>query len=209
MSPILHATAAGNGDPFGNPINNDASPHHPSSYALDNIIAVAATDDEDLYASFSNYGATSVDLAAPGVGIFSTVLGDGYGSYSGTSMATPHVAGAAALILEQYSNLTAVQLKQVLVSNINDISTFGANAARPTITGGRLNVLKVLTALNADAAPPTAVRGWRFPTLDCFQSRSIGPPWVTTVRRDRRLPMTCGTPLPQSPSKIGPVPSKP
>ncbi|MEE8465950.1 MAG: S8 family serine peptidase, partial [Dehalococcoidia bacterium] len=152
MSPILHATAAGNST-----TNIDVSPFYPASFTLDNNIVVAATDHNDLYASFSSYGATSVDLAAPGVNILSTVLGDGYDSYSGTSMATPHVAGAAALISEQYPNLTAVQMKQVLLSNVDDVSGLGANASRPTITGGRLNVLNVLTALNADITPPGAV----------------------------------------------------
>jgi thermitase len=87
----LFVAAAGNDG-----VNNDATPHYPSSYSSANIISVAATDDEDALASFSNFGATSVDLAAPGVNILSTLPGNRYGSYSGTSMATPHVTGAAA-----------------------------------------------------------------------------------------------------------------
>ncbi|MDA1128545.1 MAG: S8 family peptidase, partial [Chloroflexi bacterium] len=150
MSPILHAAAAGNSDN-----DNDASAHYPSSYALDNIIAVAATDDDDRYASFSSYGATSVDLAAPGVSILSTVLGVGYSSYSGTSMATPHVTGAAALISAKYPNLSALQMKQVLLSNVDDISAIGGNASKTTLTGGRLNVLNVFNALNPD--PPGVI----------------------------------------------------
>ena len=152
MNPILHAAAAGNDDR-----NNEVFTHYPSSYTLDNIISVAATDRNDEYASFSNWGATSVDLTAPGFSILSTVLGSGYGTYSGTSMATPHVAGAAALISSEYPNLTAVQMKQVVLGNLDDISGLGTNASKPTLTDGRLNVANVLNTLESDIIAPAAV----------------------------------------------------
>lgn len=103
---ILFVVAAGNAS-----ADNDVTPDYPANYNLPNIIAVAATDNLDNLASFSNYGPTTVHLGAPGVSVLSTVPGDQYEYLSGTSMATPHVAGAAALILST-STLTTAQLKE-------------------------------------------------------------------------------------------------
>ena len=150
---ILHAAAAGNGDPFfGNPIDNDLTPHYPSSYNLDNIIAVAATDRDDDYASFSNYGKFSVDLAAPGVSILSTVLSSGYSTYNGTSMATPHVAGAAALLWAKYPNLTATNVKALILTGVD-----GLGGGDKTFTNGRLNVYDAINAMEVDPNPPGEV----------------------------------------------------
>ena len=145
----LHICAAGN--------SGTDQPQFPAGYDLDNIISVAATDHNDLYADFSNYGNT-VDLAAPGVDIYSTVpkgsctLCDpsGYALLSGTSMATPHVTGAAALIASKYPSLTRAQIKQRIVSGVDPL----ADTSKPTLTNGRLNVFNTL---EDDTKPPAAV----------------------------------------------------
>ena len=154
MAPILHVTSAGNSN-----IDNDSSssPNLPSSYDLDNIIAVAATDDDDLYASFTSFGATSVDLAAPGVSIRSTVptgscnlcSSSGYRSLNGTSMAGPHVAGVAGLLWADDPGLTTSQVKQRLLSGTDYINGLGSNSNKPTLTKSRLNAAN---ALNTDRA---------------------------------------------------------
>ncbi|MBU4179854.1 MAG: S8 family serine peptidase, partial [Actinobacteria bacterium] len=117
--------------------NNDTSPHYPSSYNLDNIIAVAATDHNDQMASFSNFGSKSVDLGAPGDGILSTLPGNNYDVYSGTSMASPHVAGAAGFLLAQDPTLTNMEVKWRLLKGTDSIGL-------PVLTGGRLNVYNSL-----------------------------------------------------------------
>ena len=126
----LFVAAAGNA---GN--DNDANPSYPASYHSSNIISVAATDNKDALASFSNYGSTSVDLAAPGVGILSTLPGNTYGIYNGTSMATPHVSGAAALAKSNDSSLNYAVMK----AKILDYADEKTNLSGKTVTGGRLN----------------------------------------------------------------------
>jgi len=138
---ILFVAAAGN-----NGTNNDTTPHYPSSYNAPNVVAVAATDNQDALASFSNFGATSVHLGAPGVNIESTVRSGGFAFFSGTSMATPHVSGAAALVLSQ-GPLTVAQLKSRLLAAVDPNPALSGI----TVTGGRLNLCKGITGC---AAPP-------------------------------------------------------
>ncbi len=132
---ILFVAAAGNDGK-----NNDNSPHYPSSYTNTNIIAVASITKTGALSSFSDYGATSVDLGAPGSGIFSTLPGinntSKYGSYDGTSMATPHVTGAAALYASTHPTATAADIKAAILNSV--IATASLNGK--CITGGRLNV---------------------------------------------------------------------
>lgn len=136
--------------------DNDTRPSYPANYNLDNIVSVAASDHNDLLADFSNYGVTTVDLSAPGVSILSTVPGNNYENMSGTSMASPHVAGAAALMLAADPTLTTNELKWRLMAE-------GDPVGHPTITGARLNVFQSMipdpSAVTVTLTPtsPTAV----------------------------------------------------
>ncbi|WP_300596585.1 S8 family peptidase [Niabella sp.] len=135
---ILFIAAAGNASS-----NNDANPSYPASYPNTNIIAVAAITSTGALASFSNYGSTTVDLGAPGASIYSTVpvslkkgkIGSGYASYSGTSMATPHVTGAVALYASTHPGSTAAAIKNAILST----TTLTPSLAGKCVTGGRLN----------------------------------------------------------------------
>ncbi len=144
----LFMAAAGNGDAAGRGINNDLSPHYPSSYELDNIISVAATDNQDQIASFSNYGATSVDVGAPGVNIGSTAE-SAYYYYNGTSMATPYVTGVAALILSVHPEWTALQVRDRIYNTVRPIDALNG----VTTTGGIINAYD---ALYETTVPPLA-----------------------------------------------------
>ena len=127
---MLFVASAGNDS-----TNNDVTPRYPASYTAPNVIAVAATDNRDTLATFSNYGLTSVHLAAPGVNVLSTTPGDLYQYMSGTSMAAPHVSGAAALVLSRCPINTAT-LKTTLLSTVDAIPLLAGRV----VTGGRLNV---------------------------------------------------------------------
>jgi subtilisin family serine protease len=143
----LFVAAAGNDNR-----DNDLSPGSVECDRLDNVISVAATDAHDAMASFSNWGATSVDLAAPGVAIMSTLPGGQYGTESGTSMAAPYVTGAAALLWAADPSLTAAEVKQRLLGGVDPVGQVAGNAAKPTRTNGRLNVANSLrTDLSWDA----------------------------------------------------------
>ncbi len=141
---ILFVAAAGNGGPDGVGDNNDAVASYPSNYnttagaGYDSVIAVAAINSSGGKASFSNYGAATVDLGAPGVSVVSTLPGNTYGSYSGTSMATPHVTGAAALYAAAHPGASAQTIRNALLDSARATPT--SSLAGITTTGGRLNV---------------------------------------------------------------------
>ena len=132
---ILFVAAAGNSG-----TNNDIIPSYPSSYDSACIVSVAATDRNDKLASFSQYGKTSVDIGAPGVSIWSNLPENTYGSYDGTSMATPQVSGVAALVLAINPTISVTDLKAVILDSADKISSL----AGKTVTGGRLNAFKAL-----------------------------------------------------------------
>jgi subtilisin family serine protease len=128
--------------------NADASPDFPAAFELPNVISVAASDRSDKLLDFSNYGAHSVDLAAPGDDIYSTVPGSaGYESFSGTSMATPFVSGAAALYLSRAPQSTPDQVKSALLQTVDQ----GPALAGKVASGGRLNIARAL----GPVAPPS------------------------------------------------------
>lgn len=139
---ILFVASAGN-----NGANTDTTAYYPSNYDSPNVISVAATDNRDQKASFSNYGATTVDLGAPGVSILSTLI-SGYGWMSGTSMAAPHVSGAAALVLAACT-LDNAGLRSALLNSTEPVASLSGKA----VTGGRLNVYQALNRCSAPASP--------------------------------------------------------
>ena len=138
--------------------NNDVTASYPASYAYENVVAVAATDQNDNLASFSNYGASTVDIAAPGVSIYSTLPGNSYGSYSGTSMATPQVAGALSLYLDANPSATASQAITALYQSADAILSLSNRVAGSR----RLNIgnmLKGSAPTTNPTPPPTDLVG--------------------------------------------------
>jgi subtilisin family serine protease len=145
---ILFVTAAGN---TGNNNDEEAVRRYPCGYDRPNEICVTATDNNDKLPSWANYGPHTVDLAAPGVSIYSTLRNGGYGYLTGGSMASPQVAGAAALILSVSPSLTASALKADILESVDKLPSL----AGKVISGGRLNVCKALPGCTTSAPPLT------------------------------------------------------
>ncbi|MDB4374531.1 tandem-95 repeat protein [bacterium] len=142
---ILFISAAGNAN-----ANNDSGGYYPANYnttagaGYDAVVSVASITSSGARSSFSSYGATTVDIGAPGSSITSTLPADTYGSYSGTSMATPHVAGAVALYASQFPNATGQEIREAILSS----ATPTPSLAGLTVTGGRLDVYAALMSGN-------------------------------------------------------------
>ncbi|MDT5261419.1 MAG: hypothetical protein QOC61_423 [Acidobacteriota bacterium] len=134
---ILFVAASGNDSE-----DADRTPHFPANYKLPNVISVAALDRRDELASFSNYGAKNVHVAAPGREILSTWLDGGYEEHSGTSMATPFVAGVAALVLSVEPNLSTKELRERLLNSVDKLDTLKGKVS----SGGRVNAARAVGA---------------------------------------------------------------
>ena len=141
---ILFIAAAGNGgaDEIGD--DNDVTPYYPATYDLDCVISVASITRTNARSIFSNYGATTVDLAAPGSSIYSTLPNKKYGTYSGTSMATPHVSGVVALLAAYDPTASAEAIKWAILDGVDPIAAMDGI----TVTGGRLNAYGSLQSMD-------------------------------------------------------------
>lgn len=158
---VLFVTAAGNSSNGSSGDDNDSFPVYPGNYNLPNVISVAATDQHDHIASFSNYGLNTVHVAAPGVSILSTVPPalhslfcggsplSGYEYCDGTSMATPHVTGLAGLLLGYYGELTPLQLRTMIMRFTDALPSLHGIIK----SGGRINAYKAISALQ----PPSGL----------------------------------------------------
>ena len=149
----LFVAAAGNDG-----TNNDTTASYPGNYDLPNIISVAATNNKDALASFSNFGTKKVDLAAPGVSIVSTYPDRSYGYMSGTSMAAPHVTGVAALIKSQNSSLDDGQIRSRILGSVDKKDNLQSKVA----TGGRLNAASALGVRTTNLTLATSSKTMKF-----------------------------------------------
>jgi len=148
---ILFVAAAGN-----DAVDNFGTPHFPSSYELPNVLAVASTTSADGLSGFSNFGARVVSMGAPGSGILSTVPSAAYANFNGTSMSSPQVAGAAALVLSVNATIPVRNLRGVLAYTGDVLPTL----LNRTTTGRRLNAHAAVTrALENDRTAPAAPSG--------------------------------------------------
>ncbi|HKI70822.1 MAG TPA: S8 family serine peptidase, partial [Verrucomicrobiae bacterium] len=147
---IIFVAAAGNSSQ-----DNGVDPIYPASYDLDNIISVAATTRNDDLAVFSNYGASTVDLGAPGDPIFSCWNGSDsdYQYFQGTSMAAPHVTGACALLMAHYPNDNYQQIINRILSNVDPLPALAGKC----VSGGRLNLLRALSGGSTSQGPTVTV----------------------------------------------------
>jgi thermitase len=183
----LYVIAAGNDG-----ANNDASPVFPCTSPAPNVLCVGATDPRDLRASFSNYGAATVDVFAPGQWIDSTLEGGGFGLMSGTSMASPNVAGAAALALAVNPAATTAQLKAALIDSVDPVAGLSGYA----VAGGRVNAAAAVTAL--EAAPLVTPTPTPTPTPT---ATPVAPPVATPT------PAPAASATPAAPPAAAPAPA--
>jgi len=180
---IMHMVAAGNN---GN-LDNDTDPQYPASYTLSNIVAVANTTSTDGLNSSSHYGATSVDLGAPGTGIYSIRRNGGYTYMTGTSMASPHTAGVAALMFAYMPDLTWPQVRQAILDGTDPLPSLAGKC----VTGGRLNAYEALKEVGpfiehipldntTDTASDYIVEAFIKPSVPLIATNNVLVLWNTT-----------------------------
>ncbi len=158
---IIFAAAAGNSSS-----NNDLRAHYPSNYQTDNMVSVAAHTSGDELASFSSYGRNTVHIVAPGHRITSTVKNGGYAVYSGTSMSTPHTAGAIGLLLSQTGRMSHAEFRERLLKTSVPVRAYRGKLQ----ANGRLNVYNLLTDIRPPRNEPNP-EDWETLTLEeAFQS---------------------------------------
>lgn len=138
---VLVIASAGN-DSWGpfNWHNNDVKPKYPASFDSENLMVVASTESRGSLSSFSNVGKVTVDIAAPGSNVYSTINNNKYSMASGTSMASPNASGVAAMVLGYYPMLKSVGLKHVLMSSVVKVPEFSDKMS----SGGRINLKNAL-----------------------------------------------------------------
>ncbi|ROR31404.1 subtilisin family serine protease [Mobilisporobacter senegalensis] len=173
-SKMLFVVAAGNGDDDNKGLNNDTTPIYPASFNLDNIISVANLTCNGTLHPSSNYGINSVDIAAPGTSIWSTLAGNRYGYLSGTSMAAPMVTGVAALIYSHYDKITLTQVKAIILNSVKEVDGLNNKIS----SGGIPDAFAALNytdedLLNFDLTPPTIITSEKYLTNSYYKSLNI------------------------------------
>lgn len=166
---IVFVAAAGNAN-----ADIDATPFYPAAYPNPGQLTVAATDNRDRRAWFSNHGTEAVDVAAPGSSILSTTPGDAHRRLSGTSMAAPHVAGAAAVLLGENPDLTPAEVREALVEGSERVPALADTSA----SGGRVDLMNALTRAGVAGGPGAEAASPTTPVADPVPAPPVAPPAV-------------------------------